>query len=322
MNTKALQQRWKSAEGRRLAEEASRFLVGVTRDVPEGIGTHDGRRDLRGLMLSAPKVVGSVAAGNITGEAMSHIPEVRGTRWHALDLSQSRLSGLRFFGSEIADCRFDDAMCRDWRLWNSEVKDCSFAGVDLRDAALGTWHDGRTNAWRNVVFDGADLRGALALGCLIERCSLAEARLKGAEFQQATIRHCRFAGALQDVLFDGREIAGRPKPGVFVNVDFSAATFADVEFRGCHFDDVKLPTGVYSIPRFPRVARRVLESLEHDESVEARMLRAELNLTLKLPGDDASVGVFNRADYVVSGGERLADLAETLLMEAAGELEA
>jgi Mn-containing catalase len=52
------------------------------------------------------------------------------------------------------------------------------------------------------------------------------------------------------------------------------------------------------------------------------MLRAELNLALKLPGDDASVGVFNRADYVVSGGERLADLAETLLMEAAGELEA
>lgn len=305
-----------------LAEEALRFLLGVHRDIPEGIGTHDGRRDLRGLIWSAPKSKASAVAGGITAQVMSDIHEFRGVRWQALDLSESRLSGLRFFGSAIADCRFDGATCRDWRLWDSEVKDSSFASADLRDAVLGTWHDGRTNAWRNVVFDGADMRGALALGCLMERCSFAEARLARVEFQQATIRHCRFTGALQDVLFDGREIAGRPKPGIFLDVDFSEATFADLEFRGCRFDDVKLPSGVYSIPRFPSVARRVLESLVHDESVEARMLRAELNLALKLPGADSSVGVFNRADYVVSGGERLADLAESLLMEAAGDFEA
>ncbi|MCW2749578.1 MAG: pentapeptide repeat-containing protein [Aeromicrobium sp.] len=319
MSTKALQQRWNSAEGLVLAEEALRFLLGVGRDLPEGIGTHEGRRDLRGLVLPDPKSAGSVVAGGVRAEAISGICELRGARWQALDLSQSRLSSLRFFGSVVADCRFDGAICRDWRLWDSEVRDSSFASGDLRDAALGTWHDGRTNTWRNVDFDGADLRGVLALGCLIAQCSFVEARLKGVEFQQATIRHCQFTGALQDVLFDGREIAGRPQPGVFVDVDFSKAKFEDVEFRGCRFDDVKLPAGIYAIPRFPRVARRVLELLEHDESVEARMLRAELNLTLKLPGGDASVGVFNRADYIASGGERLADLAESLLIEAAGE---
>jgi uncharacterized protein YjbI with pentapeptide repeats len=237
----------------------------------------------------------------------------------ALDLSQSRLSGVRFFGSTVLGCRFDGAMCRDWRLWDSEVKDSSFAGAELRDAALGTWHDGRINTWSDVNFGRADLRGVLALGCLMERCSFEDARLKGAEFQQATIRHCRFTGALQDVLFDGREIAGRPHPGTFDDVDFSKAAFKDVEFRGCRFGDVKLPVGVYAIPEFPRVARRVLELLEQDDSVEARMMRAELSLTLKLPGGDTSVGVFNRADYVAAGGERLADLAESLLMEAASE---
>jgi hypothetical protein len=123
---------------------------------------------------------------------------------------------------------------------------------------------------------------------------------------------------MKDVLFDGRELPGKPEPGAFVGVDFSAATFEDVEFRGCRFDEVRLPSGVYAAPDFPRVARNVLELLAQDETVEARMLRAELNLALKLPGTDDSVGVFNRRDYVASGGERLADLAESLLMEAAG----
>jgi uncharacterized protein YjbI with pentapeptide repeats len=318
MSIRALQQRWQSAEGRLLVEQVMRFVLGVDRDLPKDIGTHDGRRDLRGLSLPDPSAVGSsITAGGVTAEARSGVNEFRAVRWSSLDLSHSRLSGLRFFGSGIDDCRFDGATCRDWRLWDSEVKDSSFVRADLRDAAVGTWHDGRTNAWLDVDFEGADLRGALALGCVMERCSFVDTRMKGMEFQQATIRHCRFAGSLQDVLFDEREIAGRPKPGVFVDVDFSEATFHDVEFRGGRFDDVKLPVGVYAIPGFPRVARRVLELLKSDDSVEARMLRAELNLTLKLPGADDSVGVFNRADYIASGGERLADLAESLLMEAA-----
>lgn len=82
------------------------------------------------------------------------------------------------------------------------------------------------------------------------------------------------------------------------------------------FDDVKLPPGVHAIPSFPSVARRALELLEGDDSLEARMLRAELSRDLKLPGSDDSVGVFNRADYLDSGGERLAELAESLFMEA------
>lgn len=249
---------------------------------------------------------------------LNDVRELRDVRWRSLDLSGSRLGGLRFFGASIADCRFDGATCRDWRLWGSEVVDSTFAGGDLRDAALGTWHEGRTNTWRGVSFDRADLRGALVLGCETERCSFADARLDGVEFQQSSIRQCRFAGRLQDVLFDGRRIEGRPEPGALVDVDFGESTFQDVEFRGCRFEQVRLPPGVYAIPTFPRVGRRVRELLEHDESVEARMLRAEVELTLKLPGEETSVGVFNRADYVAAGGERFADFAESLFMEAAG----
>jgi Mn-containing catalase len=83
---------------------------------------------------------------------------------------------------------------------------------------------------------------------------------------------------------------------------------------------VRLPQtpGLYVIPGFPRVARRVLDLLGDNSSVEGRMLRNELSVALKMPGREDSVGVFNRRDYLASGGEPLADLAETLLLEAAG----
>jgi uncharacterized protein YjbI with pentapeptide repeats len=300
-----------------MAERALRFLLGAG-DLPKEVETHDGRRDLRGLIVPDPSSTGTLVAGGVEARTMGGLHEFRGARWRDLDLSHSRVSDLRFFGSEIAGCRFDGATCRDWRLWDSTVTDSSFARADLRDAALGTWHDGRTNTWRNVDFDGANLRGVLALGCVMTRCSFRGARLGKAEFQQATLQHCEFSGALKDVLFDGREIDGRPAPSVFVDVDFSEATFQDVEFRGCRFDDVRLPAGVYAIPEYPSAADRVLQLLEGDESVEARMLRAELSLTQRMPGADSSVGVFNRADYIASGGERLADLAESLFMEVTG----
>lgn len=319
MSAKQLQERWKSGAGRALAGEVLEFLRGARRQLPGGVGSYAGRADLRGLSLPAPARGAGVAAGAVSAETMSGIIEFRDVRWQGLDLSQARLASLRFFGSVIEGCRFDGAACRDWRLWATEVKSTSFDGADLRDAAIGTWHEGRANSWSSVSFDGADLRGALALGCLLEGCSFRGSRLAGSEFQQVSMRHCQFAGAMKDVLFDGRELPGKPEPGVFVGVDFSDATFEDVEFRGCRFDGVKLPPGVYVVPAFPRVARNVLDLLVQDETVEGRMLRAELNLALKLPGAEDSVAVFNRRDYLASGGERLADLAESLLMEAASD---
>jgi hypothetical protein len=247
--------------------------------------------------------------------------EVRGVRWTALDLRHARLPSLRFFGSEIQGCRFDAASCRDWRLWASEVSDSSFVGSDLRDSAIGTWQDGRGNAWSGVSFDRADLRGVLALGCRLDGCSFRGSGLSDAQFQQVTMRDCTFSGAMKNVLFDCRDLPGKPGADVLSNVDFSDATFEDVEFRGCRFQDVKLPQtpGIYAIPRYPQAARRVLDLLGENSSVEGRMLRSELNVVLKMPGRDDSVGVFNRRDYVTSGGEPLADLAESLLMEAVGD---
>ena len=324
MTSKTLLERWKSPEGRLLAEEAVHYLTGQRRGLPEGIGTHEGRRDLRGLVVSAPEARGRVSAGKVSAEVAGGLVELRGVRWEALDLSHARLPSLRFFGSQILDCRFEEASCRDWRLWACEVSDSSFAGADLRDSAIGTWQDGRYNAWWGVSFDRADLRGALALGCHLMDCTFRDSRSSDSQFQHVTMRDCTFSGAMKDVLFDCRELPGKPTADILVNIDFSQATFEDVEFRGCRFDGLKLPQshGIYPIPDFPRVARRVLDLLEENSSVEARMLRSELTVALKLPGAEDSVGVFNRRDYLASGGEPLADLAESLLMEAVGDVNA
>jgi len=253
---------------------------------------------------------------------MEGLLNARNMRWDSLDLSYARLSSMRLFDCAIENCLFEGTSCRDWRLWNSEVVNCKFDRADLREAAIGTWHEGHSNLWRQVSFDGADLRGALLSGCLLSECSFRETRLSGAQFLQATIRDSVFTGPLADVLFDGRDLPRSAVAGPMQNVDFSGASFADVEFRGHRFDGVRLPevSGIRVIPRYPETARRALELADAVSTLEGRMFAAELRNSLKMPGAEDSVGVFNRADYLVDGGEGLADLVETTWLEALTDL--
>jgi hypothetical protein len=39
-----------------------------------------------------------------------------------------------------------------------------FAKANLREAAVGTWDEGRRNAWRRVDFTGADFRVGVSWG--------------------------------------------------------------------------------------------------------------------------------------------------------------
>lgn len=320
MSIKYLRERWESGEGNKAAMEAIEFLLGSRRKPPVGFGIHEGRCDLRGLVVAVPQHAGKVSVPGASVDRMSGVVQFRDARWEAIDLSHARLPSLRFFDSVIDDCRFDRAVCVDWRLWASEVKNTSMAGSDLRGAAIGTWENGRRNVWRNVAFDDANLQDALVLGSLLEGCSFQATALKGTDFDQVTMRGCKFTGPLKNMIFDGRELPRKPPPGWYTDVDFSNASFNDVEFRGCHFERVTLPDGVYAIPNFPNVERQALKLLREIDTVEASMLRAEFEMVLKWPGRDDSVGVFNRHEYVISGGEPLADLAESVLMEAVRDL--
>jgi uncharacterized protein YjbI with pentapeptide repeats len=317
----ALVERWRSETGAALADEiVARLLAG--RDLDGlGLGEHEGRVDLRCMPAPEARRLERFEALGWFVEKLGDLVVFRGVRLARLDLSGAQLQSLRFHDVSVADCRFDGAACGDWRLWGTRVADSSFSKADLRGAVVGTWQDGRRNEWRQVDFSGADFRVAASQGALYEDCVFAGAKISGVTFSQCTLARCRFEGALSKVLFDGRELSDRPAPPPMSKVDFSAAVFREVEFRGFDLEDVTLPDDpdVRLYRRARCVARKGIELLDGDNSKPGRMLRGVLNNRLRGPGDDQESEIFNARDYLSWGGPDLARLAEDILGRAENE---
>ncbi|TFC22105.1 hypothetical protein E3O55_18990 [Cryobacterium sp. MDB1-18-2] len=323
MNKKQLRGRWMSVEGRTLATEVAFRLVSGESFEGLDVGTHDGRVDLRGFGLPSPEVVGHVEVGGMTAAILDGTLSFRDTRWEGLDLSFAILPSLRFFDAEITDCLFDEAHCADWRLWQTHVSRCSFVRCNLRDSSLGI-NDERPDTWTQIVFDRADLRGVALQAASFVECDFNNVRLQGLQFEGCSLDRVRFSGVLRDVLFDFREVPDRKAPEDMRHVDFSGAKFENVEFRGCHFDGVTFPDDpqIRLIPNFPSVARRQLELLEGNDSNDAIRLRSVFNGQLRARQREDATGVFNRRDELEWGGESMAVLSESTLLQALAESQA
>ena len=322
MTAKALIERWRTPVGQALAEEVVAHLVAGRALDGLDVDEQEGRIDLRGLPAPAPRRLQRFEAAGFFVEQLGDLVEFHGIRLEGLDLSGAQLRSFRFFDTTIANCRFDRADCRDWRLWHCDVADSSFVETDLREAVIGTWHDGRRNSWSSVDFSGADFRGATgARQALFEDCTFSHTRLVRFDFDQCSLSRCRFAGELVEVLFDGRDLSKSPAPPPMREVDFSKSTFQDVEFRGFDLEQVTLPVDpdVSLVRRYRCVAERGLTELEGDESVPAEMLRAQLSGALRGPGTLTEAHVFNRRDYASSGGDELADRAQELFRRLEAE---
>lgn len=217
-------ERWSGGAGAALATEVvARLAMGRPLD-DLGLGTVEGRVDLRGLHVGE-RVVTLVGVG-----------------LEGLDLSSARIPSWRFDDCAVRDCCFDRASCWDWRLWRTQVRHCRFVGTDLSGSAVGTWEDGEGNLWSEVDFTGADLQVLVNRGATYEDCELAGADLTGVAFEQCTLRRCHFAGELREVTFDGRAVDDRPSPSPWEDVDFSEARFDQVHFLALDLDGVTLPT--------------------------------------------------------------------------------
>lgn len=319
VSVKELGDRWRTPDGRALAEEVvARLIAGRGLDGLE-LGRHEGRVDLRGLPAPLPARLRRFESQGWFVEVLGNLITFRGVRLDSLDMSGAQLQNFRFFDSQIANCRLDNANCHDWRLWNAKITDCSFTNTNLRDSALGTWHEGRRNMWRRVSFAQADFRIVAPLEAVFEDCDFSAAKISGVTFSQCTFVRCRFAGVIQQVLFDGRDLSPeRPAPPQMSKVDFRSAVFRDVDFRGFNLEDVTLPDDpdVRLLRRARCVARWGIQMLNGDNSISARMLRADLENRLRGPGDDHEASVFNRRDYEQSGGADLALLAQDVLGRA------
>jgi uncharacterized protein YjbI with pentapeptide repeats len=308
---KLLTERWRSEAGTLLAEEiVARLVAGRSLD-GLGLDEHEGRVDLRCLPVPAPRQLERFETQGWFVERLGDVMTFRGVRLARLDLSGAQLQSLRFHGASIVDCRFDGATCRDWRLWATEVTGCSFSMADLRGAAVGTWHEGRRNEWRHVDFSGADFRVRVSQAALYEVCDFTAANLTKVKFEQCSLVRCRFSGAMREVVFDGRELDERPAPSPLLDVDFADAVFDQVEFMGFGLDRVIVPKDpdVRLIRNYRCVVEHALATLKGDESLPARMLRGEFQNRLRMMRAAEEDNVFNRRDYVMSGGEVLAALA-------------
>lgn len=309
-------ERWWTPTGQTLAREVFRYLQGE-RVIPDEVGLHNGRADLRGIGVPSPER--DVSAGSDVGYGPLGSPwfKANNLRWEGLDLSHAWLRRLQATRLSISDCLLDHANCRAWRLDGSTIADSSFAGADLVGGSFLTL-DGSTNEFTATVFDGAKmsrivLHDGAILGCTFERTVLSDTRFHGTRFS-----NCTFSGVLRDVIVDDRARADRTEPTMTVT-DFKDSTFLRVQFRGCRLDRVELPPGVYVVADFPRVAAQADLVLQQIGTPIALALRNFLGTHEAARGTRDSVGVVNRADFVDVADESFADLVEELLVQASAQ---
>jgi uncharacterized protein YjbI with pentapeptide repeats len=300
---KPLSQRWSTAEGQKLAHEVvARLVKGRALDnLP--LERHEGRIDLRGLQVTAPKtgrrITGRLGEQSLTAIELAGILELRGVVLDGLDLSGAQLESLRFFDSKIANSRFNGANCKDWRLWGVEVSNVSFDDAMMRDAVLGAWYEGHGDVYRNVTFVRADLRSIVCDSATLVDCDFSHARIIDVDFGSSSFIRCRFAGEMRDVIFwDHGFDTGKPDPNLMEDVDFSAATLRFVEFRRLDLNRVVLPTSPdhLVIRGYRCVLEQALRELKDDPSKKAIGLRGALGVEFKWASPSREVGIFHRDD--------------------------
>lgn len=262
---------------------------------PDGLGTVDGRVDLRGIPLTAtPATVGDPDDPG------------RGVTWESLDLSGAQLEELRFFGGSIRDCFLDGASITGFKLWGTEVVDCSFRRADLRSRALGTgeWH-GRRNVWRRVAFDRANLRESVFFGCVLEECTF-EKTTKLLQITDSEVHGCTFVGQLTSLLVSGQGHRLPVSPEAF-SADFSRAVFRDSKIEGYSLDRVRLPEqeDLLVVRHYPAVMQVAVSYLElTDTSPAGRSAAAILKTLFKAPGSEDSDLCFDLGGF---GDDAIAD---------------
>jgi uncharacterized protein YjbI with pentapeptide repeats len=312
-----LRERWETPEGRLLAEEVVARLVSGRPLSDLALPDIGGHSDLRSLPAPAPRRLARFERAGWFIEELGDLVKLRGRELRSLDLSGAFLDSFRFWNCVIEDCVFEGARCQDWRMWESSVRDTSFRGADLRRSVLGPWKLGKGNEFSGVDFTKADLRNGPSVTAVFTECDFSGAKLDKMRFLRSGLARCRFGGVMKEVQFEGRVTdPDAHEPNYCKDVDMSKAVLRLVEFLGFDLTGVKLPPepGLRVIQNYPCVVASAIKSLSSREDETARVLRA----VLEEPGLERGrpLGLFNRDDYVLLGGEELAALADNVIQQA------
>jgi len=123
---------------------------------------------------------------------------------------------------------------------------------------------------------------------------------------------------MNEVIFEGRLFSAEDEhnPNFVEDVDMSGAVLRLVEFRGFNLEAVRLPDdpGLRVIKNYPCVLKAAVAALQDREDETARVLRAILTKPKRELGHP--LGLFNRDDFVVHGGQEMAALADEVIRQA------
>lgn len=297
--------RWQGFRGKELAGEVWKRLGAGESLSDLGLGEYENLIDVRGIHV--PEVMKeelpSFRSWNIH-RLKDHL-ELRNVQFEGMDFSDSHLEFMRFFRSRIIDCRFDRANCRNWGVRATDITRTSFAGANLRDGALGPWHEGRGNQYQFVSFCHADMRGILSSTATFASCDFSHARLDKVDFQSSSFIRCRFAGEVRGVLFyDLAYKSPKSDPNPMDDIDFSGAHLRRVEFRHLNLDRVRFPEDDDHIllKNYGCVLQKAIAAARSSQHPSSKALIAVLQNRLKWIGPKQQIGVFNRLDFRKSGG--------------------
>jgi uncharacterized protein YjbI with pentapeptide repeats len=297
--------RWRGAGGQQLAREVWKRLAAGASLHDLGLGEHQGRIDLRGLMAPEVNKEELPPFRNWGLHRLTGYLELKNIQLEGMDFSDAMLAHMRFFHARIANCKFDHADCRDWKVRATDVTGTSFVRSNLRNAALGTWYAGRGNRYEFVDFSRAEMRGLLSSTATYADCDFSNARLDKIDFQSSSFIRCRFAGEVREVLFyDHAYKTSKEELNRMEDVDFSKAQLRWVEFRHLDLDRVRFPEDDNHIllKNYGCVLRKALIAAKKSRHPSSRGFAAVLQNRLKWIGPKQGIGIINRLDFRDSGG--------------------
>ncbi len=326
--------RWATPEGVLLAGEVLARLKAGAPLGGLGLGEVDGRVDLRGFPAPRPRLVSpedverrlagrrllQAAYSQLTGHVALEDVALRG-----LDLTGTRLDEVSFRECKIEDCVLDKISGRDLVLLRTTVRRCSFRGASMPGAMLSGWRDGGWSEYDRVDFTGADLRANANrnVTAWFRDCDFSGARLDGTSFYDCGLVRCRFAGDLEHVHFfgSGAPSGQREGPDHVVDLDLSGTVLRQVTFKGVDLAAVRLPDdpGLRIIRNYPCVMRKAAAALRGRRDNTGWFLWMQFNGRLKGIDLGPPVGLLNRNDYLIWGGEELAALLDSVLADAERE---
>lgn len=275
--SKELQERWN--------EETKAFVIdALLRGRPTSPhGTHEGRVDLRGVVIETPKRI----PVNENFERVSRIYEFAGIEIKDVDLSHSILPEWRVLRTSFSNCLFDSSTFPSLRTYSAKFVECSFRDSFLREASLGAQESEKKpgSLYEVCDFTGADLRDVNTDHGSFINCAFTGSQWRKTRTLTAVFENCDFREAdISEVFFDGRRFDSKGPAGLGENklagCDFSTSRLESTSFLAIDFRNLIPPRGerYVLVDNYPPRVKIALDRLKANGSRDASWLAFRYNM--------------------------------------------